>query len=185
VVDRFSWLVEQARNGNREVLPELRQVLDRRPELWQFYGNLGRLAELAWIEAIVGKDFFLKENVQRKLAQIREHLGIAKASPIEKLLIERIALSWMRVHHADIAAAHAMTNSSSTKMLAFWQKRLTDAERRYMISIGALATVRRLLPSAVTQESSGSAKALPTIQSEADIPGCDLTPPLRVVGRER
>jgi hypothetical protein len=185
VIDRFSWLVEQARSGNCEVLPELREVLDGRPELWQFYGNLGRLAELAWIEALVGKDLFLKENVQRKLAQIRADLGVGHASPLERLVIERIALNWMRVHHADLAASQAMTNSSSTKMLEFWQKRLTDAERRYMVSIGALATVRRLLPTEAIQERAGAEEALPTIQSQADTPAGDLMPPLRIVGRER
>jgi hypothetical protein len=185
IVDRFSWLVEQARNGNAEVLPELRQMLDGRPEVWEFYGNLGRHAELAWIEAIVGsKDLFLRETVWRRLARIREDLGIAQASPLEKLLIERIAMSWMRVHHADMAAAQALTGSNSIKMVHFWQKQLNAADRRYLASIGTLATLRRLLPSAATQESPGPAKALPTIQSEAEIPGCDLTPPLRVVGRE-
>jgi hypothetical protein len=185
VVDRFSWLVEQARIGNSEVLSELRELLDSRPELWQFYGDLGRLAEQAWIGAIVGnKDLFLKENVRCRLAQIRKDLGIAHASPLEKLVIERIALNWMRVHHADMAAAAAMTNSSSTKMVQFWQKRLNDAERRYMVSIGSLATMRRLLPSAATQESPGTEKPLPPTHDEPEIPGCDLMPPLRVVGGE-
>jgi hypothetical protein len=184
VIDRFSWLVEQARKGNSEVLPELRELLDNRPTLWQHYGDLGRLAELAWIQAIVGEDLFLQENVGRRLAQIREDLGIAQASPLEKLLIQRIALNWMRVHHADIAAAQAMTSSNSTKMVQFWQKRLSEAERRYQVSIGALATVRRLLPSSAIRERAGTEKALPAIQTEAEMPACDLMPPLRIVGRE-
>ena len=183
VVDRFSWLVEQARNGNSEVLPELGEILDSRPELWQFYGDLGRLAELAWIEAIVGKDLFLRENVRRRVDQIRKDLGISQASPLEKLLIERIALNWIRVHHADMAAAQAMTNASSTKMMEFWQKRLNEAERRYLVGIGSLATVRRLLPSPAIQESPDTEKPLPATHGEPEIPGCDLMPPLRVVGR--
>jgi hypothetical protein len=184
VVDRFSWLVEQARNGNSDVLPELREILESRPDLWQFYGDLGRGAELAWIEAIVGKDLFWRENIGRKLDQMRKDLGIDQASPLEKLLIKRISMNWVRVHHADMAAAHAMKNSNSIKILGFWQKRLTDAERRYMASIGLLATLRRLLPSSAIPESPGAEKALPATDREAEIPESDLTPPLRVVEGE-
>jgi hypothetical protein len=183
VVDRFSWLLEQARSGNKEVLHELRETLDGRPDLWRHFGDLGGHAQAAWLAVVAGEDFFLKEAICRKLDEIRRELGIAQASALERLLIDRIALNWLRTHHAEIAASRATTNSSSLRVLEFWVKRLGDAERRYLASIGSLATLRRLLPSAPVQESPSSEAALPAARWRSETAESDL-PPLRVVGQE-
>src|SRR5262249_26961279 len=67
-------LVQRAQQGDECVLPELRQVLDAHPELWQRCGDLALQAQTAWLQLISGKDLLLREAVQRKLDQMKEEL---------------------------------------------------------------------------------------------------------------
>ena len=53
-------------------------------------------------------------------------------------------LCCLQLHHADSLAAQALTKS--TKLADFWAKRQASAHRRYLTSLGALVTLRRLLP---------------------------------------
>src|SRR5262249_45473347 len=68
------------------------------------------------------------------------------APPLEQLLINRIAISWLQVHHADLdAAATQMNGQSTTPRSMHAHRRLDQAQRRYLASIKQLALVRKLL----------------------------------------
>jgi hypothetical protein len=144
VVKDLNLLVQRARGGDETVLPQLREMLDTRPELWQHYGNLAGHAREAWIRLISGGDLALKESTARKAEDLARELAGPEPSVVERLLAERAALCWMQLAHADALAAQSL--SQSRQHADFWAKRQAGAHRRYLTSLAALVTLRRLLP---------------------------------------
>jgi len=65
-------------------------------------------------------------------------------SPLECLLVERIAATWLQVHYADAAAARA--REVTVKQAELASERQDRAHRRHLAAVAALATVCRLLP---------------------------------------
>ena len=144
VVEDLNSLVKRARGGDETALPELRELLDTRPEVWQHFGNLAGHAREAWLRVISGDDLALKESTARKAEDLVRELAGPAPTAIEKLLAERAALCWLQIHHADALAAQSL--SDSKHLGDFWAKRQSGAHRRYLTSLAALVTLRRLLP---------------------------------------
>ena len=125
---------------------ELKAWLGRHPEVWHHLGDLAKHAEHAWLELIGGPDPALKGSVALKAAELRAELCGASASPMERLLADRVVACWLQVHHADAVAAQA--RDQSLKQADFASKRQDRAHRRYLSAMGGLTAVRRLLPAA-------------------------------------
>jgi hypothetical protein len=98
---RLQELVRRAQQGDRSVLPELREALDANPKLWQSYGDLALQAQAIWLDLIAGKDLALQECVLRKLEAMRADLAGPAPTPLEKLLVERVAACWLQTMYAD------------------------------------------------------------------------------------
>src|SRR4051812_5496056 len=86
---RLQSLVQRAQRGDESVQPELRELLDAHPEIWQRCGDLALQAQAAWLRLISGPDLLLRESLQRKLEQLKSDLAGTDPSPLEKLLVER------------------------------------------------------------------------------------------------
>ena len=88
-----------------------------------------------------------RESFARKAAELTAELAGPDPTPVETLLVERVVACWLQLHHADAAGAHA--GALSLRQAAFAQKRQDSANRRYMMALAALATLRRLVPAGV------------------------------------
>ena len=154
-VEDLRRLLERARDGDPEARPRLREVLDRHPEVWRHFGDLAAHAERAWVELIGGQDDGLKESLARKVADLKAELAGPTPSPLEQLLAERVTATWLQVHYADAAVAQA--GGLSLRQADFAARRQDQAHKRYLTAIGALVTVRRLLPAAVATPAAGAA----------------------------
>ncbi len=142
-------LVEQAENGDREVLPAIREALDEHaPEIWRDYGDLACVVENKWIARISGDNLMVEEGVTRTLNAMKVELSGPNATPLEKLLIDRIGACWLQCHYADAIYAQGMEDVSQ-QLGDYLQRRQDRAHRRYLAAIKALAQVRRLLTPAV------------------------------------
>jgi hypothetical protein len=153
-------LVDRAREGDLEVLPQLREFLDGHPEVWEHCGDIGRHALNSWFDLIAGPDLAAKESLARKADALEAEVAGRAPSPLERLLARRVVACWLQVHHADATVAQAA--SVSLRQADFARRRQDSAHRRYLMAIGALATVRRLLPAAVE---------IPDLTAQADVPG--------------
>jgi hypothetical protein len=75
---------------------------------------------------------------------LRTDLGYEYALMLEQLLIEQIVLAWfdldlMQQYYAGNAVkSHALTTG------AYWDRRLSSAQQRYLRAVESLARVRRL-----------------------------------------
>jgi len=181
VVDELRWFLDRARQGDDSVLPKLREILDTRPELWQYYGDLALHTQRAWIDLIAGTDLMLKESVALKAREMKSELAGQNPSKLELLLSDRAVACFLQLSHADARAAEAMSDGSCKQLIDFWSKRQNGANKRFTTSLGALATLRRLLPKTTQPDQSGvNQKSITADKSQQN----ETDPPteLRVIG---
>jgi hypothetical protein len=143
--DRLRQLEQRARQGDASALPELRQALDDQPEVWRRCGDLATQAESAWLGLACGPDLLLRVALTRRLDELKQELAGLDPSPLEKLLVGRVAALWLQVHYADAVYAQAKGPTVTPALLRELQGRQESAERRYQAALKQLALVRKLL----------------------------------------
>jgi hypothetical protein len=136
-------LIQQAEAGDQSVLPALRRLLDDNPEIWQRYGDIAKTAEETWLNAICGSQLCLKESMVRKLEELRHELTDNSPSPLIRLLAHRVAVCWLQVHYADLHVTRL--NDAPPVQFKVAARFLDQANRRYLLAIKTLATVKKLL----------------------------------------
>ena len=149
-VGRLAELVQRAQQGDLSVLPLLRDALVADPSIWQEYGDLAAQAQEAWLQLLAGTDYMLAESVRLKLGALRHELGAEGASPLEKLLIERIVACWLQTHYADALYAQARGPQSTASVRQELMKRQESSQRRYLAAIKQLALIRKLFKPALS-----------------------------------
>jgi hypothetical protein len=126
--------------GDRTVLPAIRQLLDTRPALWQDVASLATHVEQAWLALLAGPDLVAQEILRRQLHVFKHELEGPSPTPLERLLVERIAVCWLQVQHADLVATRHSQQSET------WvQQRQDRVQARLLAAVKALAQVRKLL----------------------------------------
>jgi hypothetical protein len=143
-VQHLEVLVQRARQGDESALPELRELLDRCPELWQRCGDLAAQAQQGWLNLVGGVNLVYKESVKRQLDAMRLELSGPDPTPLESLLIQRVLAAWVQVHFADAIAAQAQERQAAPSELRHLQKRQESAWRCLTEAIKQLALARRL-----------------------------------------
>lgn len=134
-------VVEQAHKGDVTVLPQLRQLLDDNPALWRQIGDLARHAEEALVGLAAGDSLILRESITRKLSELKAEL--AAGSPLERLLVDRVAACWVAANHAD--AVFGQSRGLKAPREGQLRRRQDSAHKRLLEALKLLATVRRLL----------------------------------------
>jgi hypothetical protein len=128
------------------VLPELKKTFDEHPELAEQFGDLVRHAQDSLLTLVAGSCLTAREAIARQASALRERLLKTATSELEKLLVDRVVISWIEVYHGDIDLAnHLLKVSGASKTAQAAQKRLDRAHARYLTAIKALATIHKLL----------------------------------------
>ena len=149
-MERLAELVQRAQQGDLTALPRLREALEGDPSLWQEYGDLAAQAQEAWLQLLAGTDYLLAESVRLKLGALRQELSAEGASPLEKLLIERVVACWLQTCYSDSVYAQAKGPASTPSVRQELMKRQDSSQRRYLAAIKQLALVRKLLRPALS-----------------------------------
>jgi hypothetical protein len=139
-------VIGRAKKGDTAALPRLRELLDTHPILWQRYGDLASQAERLWVDLAAGPDQYLRECLLRQAEAMRQELAGADAGPVERLLVERVVLTWLQLHYFDAITAQAAAKDEPPKLALYRGKRQAQAHRAYLSAVAALTTLRRLLP---------------------------------------
>src|SRR5262249_18212335 len=98
-------LLQRARNGDEQALPAVREMLKSPGAVDRLGGNLAWQAEHALLRTATGDNLSLREALTRKLELLRAELGGPSPTPLERLLIERVAACWLQLHLADMFLA--------------------------------------------------------------------------------
>lgn len=150
--DRFDAYLDGVRRaaaGDESALDLMQEAFAELPALASWVGDLAASARERLIHAVAGDNPALRTALEAKVWALGEELSSPHASPLERLLVDRVLACWVALHHieqeyalrlevADLAAAD------------WWERRLERAQHRYFASVTKLAQVRRLLgPSVV------------------------------------
>ena len=139
----FVELFRRAENGDKSTLPAIRELLQLPGNVALFGGDLVRQVERSLAEMLGGENLPYKEALFAKARQMRAELAGPDAAPIEKLLAERVVLTWMQVHTEDFQLAQK--EAGLTFQQGEYHQRARDrAHARYLGSIKMLALVRKL-----------------------------------------
>jgi hypothetical protein len=133
-------LVDRANNGSKSALDCLRKLLDQCPEVWKEVGDLSRHAELAWMDLNSGGDHLVLEAIRRHVARMKGELAGPAPTPVEQLLIEQVALTWLASRYAEMASAKPGPSSLGEAKVRL--KRVESAQRRHLASIKTLTELR-------------------------------------------
>jgi len=136
-------LLKRAEQGDRDVLPELRQALDADARIWEHYGSLAAHAEASLIRLAAGVNLVLAESLQRKLKALKDELCDETTSPLERLLVGRVTATWLQTAYFDALMTQSTGSSEArSKMI---QRQQDAAHRRHLTAVKTLATVKKLL----------------------------------------
>jgi len=174
IVERLNNLTEKALKGNKKVVPEIRQILDGNPELAWRLANLAKTAERLLIEKLTkDQDLASGEVLEHQLDLMRLEVAGENASPLERLLAERIIATWLQL---QLFEAHYFTNlhNLTLNQANYYQKRIDRAHRNHLSAIRTLAQIRKLSPALQINIAD---KQLNVAGSE--VPGISGDPPLR------
>jgi hypothetical protein len=152
-LEKLRGLLGKAEKGDENAVPEIRQILDERPDLaWQFV-DVAQVAEEALIEKMSGEeDLAVKEIMRCQLKAMREEIAGENPSPLERLLAERVVATWLQIQLFEGLYASGMSKSTTIAQDSYHQKRLDQTYRRHLSAIRALAQMRKLLKgTAITQ----------------------------------
>lgn len=113
--------------------------LAQTPVFIEGVGNLARRLEQTTVNTIAGNDVLVQESLLAKIGQLRTELEGPNPSVPEKLLVDRIVVIYLQLHHAELTAPE-MDHPSAPRH----QRQIERFQRRYESSIRTLMVVRKL-----------------------------------------
>ncbi len=151
-VEKLQDLLRLAEKGQEDAVPEIRQILNEHPGLAWRYVDVAHVAEDALIEEMTEEgDLAAKELIRCQLEAMREEVAGKTSPALERLLSERVVLTWLEVQLFEALYAKNMRKLTIAQA-EHHQKRLDRAHRRHLSAIRALAQMRKLLKgTAITQ----------------------------------
>ena len=123
---------------------ELDRILRQVPAVWNVAGDVMNHTALGMIKQFNGT-YALKKSLSTGWEQMQRDLERPSDGPLERLLIQQIALAWLKLAYTEHTHKHYLMTGSTTIVQAdFWERRLSAAQRRFLRATETLARVRRL-----------------------------------------
>ena len=144
--ERLAELVRKTQKAKprQEDVQALRRYLEAHPALWSLLGDVAKFAHEQLVDATAGDQVTVREALAVGREAMREELGYYQASPLERLLIDQVLLSWLRLHYVDLNHTATLGKNVSIAVADYWDRKLSAAQRRYLRACETLARVRKL-----------------------------------------
>ena len=136
----------RAHEGDREALPQIREILHAVPSLARELMDPAEIAERSAAGLYAkGDDLLAREVIPRVLKEMRSELEGEDPTPLERLLAERVAATWLQVQcYETLYAQNA--GKMTLAQGEHHQRRMDRAHNRHLSAVRALAQVRRMAP---------------------------------------
>jgi hypothetical protein len=139
-------LMVRAHEGDRGAMPRLREILDGAPSLARELMDPAEIAEQSAAGLYAkGEDLLAREVIPRVLGQMRSELEGEAPTPIERVLADRVAATWLQIQCYDTLYAQNVAKMTLAQG-EHHQKRMDRAHNRHLSAVRALAQVRRMAP---------------------------------------
>jgi len=127
-----------------EDLALLRTYLYGAPVLSSIAGDLAKRARNAIISDLT-TSACIRESTEVYVKYIRNELGYDSAPMLEKLLIEQLVISWLRLYGTEISYSGIRSSGRLTLSQADHdERRLSAAQRRFLRACTTLTRVRKM-----------------------------------------
>jgi len=173
-------VLTRAQEGDRDALAEVEELCERLPALASALGNCSRALE-AIIISEMRLDPGIKLPLRHEVRRMRRDLGYQESSELERLLIDRLLVCWLRVNEAEFMKSNVqMYDDDWFNEGPVWDRRVQVAHKSFLDAAKTLAQVRKLLYpraaqinigaqqvntlEAVVQQVSGQGQQLPQTQ---------------------
>ena len=141
-VENFFKAVDKAK-PKKEDVERFKTLLLQQSDLWRLCGDLVGKTHHLLIDQMNGSRTF-RLAIEQGYEQVKEGLGYTDASTLERLLIEQVALAWLR--HSWIEYQYQWRHGESLTLTKakYWEQKLSSSQHRLLRSIESLAKVRQL-----------------------------------------
>ena len=154
IEDRFDALFtkangEGARAASEGEIKEMRAFMREHEgeKLWQRVASPGQAAIDYLLQMrIAGAG--LSEAWRLQIDDMRKDFGFKEAPRVEKFLIQHIILCWLQLNLVELSYSHMLRDGSTLPRGAFWERRVTMAQRRFTRACESLERLRALTAAA-------------------------------------
>jgi hypothetical protein len=140
---RLNELVDEA-NSDKKKVAQLRHYLNQNPDLPGKLETIAATIRTNLIEKVVGAAAGSRLFVEQQMRALEDRLRGEEPTEIERLLIEAVLCCWLRLQHSENAKTHLMNGEHRFVDMEFADKMLSNAHRRYLRALTALAKVQVL-----------------------------------------
>ena len=120
-------------------LAALRALLHANPEIWAEASDLTAKARQL---ALTHLDPATREAILLRANRIQEDLGLNEKPYLQRLLIEQIGTCWVYLTYTQSLYGIAIKKNADPRTLHWLDRRLYNAQKRYLDAIRALARVQ-------------------------------------------
>jgi hypothetical protein len=124
-------------------LQTIRDFLAEHPDLWEAIGNMAQHAANNLINR-TNANPLVAESLKQYVRHLKADLNAHTASPLERILVEQVAMSWLRLNFIELAYNEQLSQSPDAPTLDHWDKRLSAAQRRFLQACQTLARISKL-----------------------------------------
>jgi hypothetical protein len=151
VIGDLQGLVDRVEAGDAAALPQLRDFLDKHPQVVGHFGDAARVAVDKWISLYANNNPLLAEGTRRKMVTWVSEIAGPNPSPLEALMSEQIAVCWLQSHYAEAMYAQAVETNASGPVLNEKAHQQDAAHQRLAASLQRLATLQELRPETMSE----------------------------------
>ena len=126
--------IRAAERGDPRALNAVRSFLIKNPDLWRASGDLATQAIRQWIHKTTKGDLFSREMVIKKVASLRNDLKRDGEDTFERLILDRVILTWARLNHLEHLDAISEPESVSWGKLRLEQHKRAEKSYRNALS---------------------------------------------------
>lgn len=130
-------------NPSPKDITTIQELLKTESTLWRSAGDVVQYAADNIIDRLSSTPL-IKESIKAGHKQVKDALGYKKAGTLEKLLIENVAMCWLRWNEIEYRYTAVTAESIPIARADYWERKLNAANRRFLRALETLARVRKL-----------------------------------------
>lgn len=131
------------RKPDKKAVAQFRALLQH-SGIWRVAGDTAVYTANKIIEQAGGESQSVKMSMNAGLAELHKQLGYDTAPPLQRILIEQVALAWLRHNWVEYQFQGFQPHSMPIARALYWERKLSASQRRFLRACEALARVQKL-----------------------------------------
>ncbi len=128
---------------DKKAVAQFRAMLQY-PGMWRVAGDTVVYTANKIIEQASGEKQSVTISMNAGLADLHQQLGYDTAPPLQRILIEQVALAWLRHNWVEYQFQSFQPQSMPIARALYWERKLSASQRRFLRACEALARVQKL-----------------------------------------